>query len=1545
MSKKLRLAYAVALSLMMVLMPLSGVLAQEPVVETSLDAYKRLFATKDLFTLAKKGGDDWIDINLIVEEGTDVSQWMDVPVVRKPYAGMQGVTGQVRASDLSKLATTSGVLAIRPFVTTARTDEAIPSEGQTAQLARGPKGLLDRSVLQSAAPVSRELATETGPKSYYAIDDVMGTKAAWDMGYDGQGVIVGHLDDGCDFGHPDLEGTWATVMDESSPYYGWPLIYDPGPAYLHVLGYGAFNWQAVWNETLAASYSYYVDTSATPQIMVSQSGLTATAVITNVGYTDPPAYTEVGILENTYTFSHTSQSGVYHVGIHPESYLTMLAYAGEFAAVLVVDENEAGVYDTVYVDWDANHVFDSYERFTKEHPTGWYYDEAIASWSRDLDGDGVADASAGIMYWIADGDNFVPGHDVIYYPQYLDVPGAGDLVLFYGNFDGNSHGTGTGSAVAGQGISTGTESYDGVEIPEWADVSGGTVFGSAPGAKLFSSNLFSVGTTDVDAWFMHALGYDGVPGTGDEAQVDTNSWGYIGRDDAWVHEDSRIITRFNMMFPYTTWVISSGNGGYGYGTSGPPGTSPTAIQVGGYDLNGTTQYYNQPIAGPEQILWGDLTPFSSRGPDTAGRGDVEIMGIADGATGAMPVMHVPVQTGVLDGQMAFTEFGGTSQACPFVAGVAALTAQAYKDATGMWPDYATLKELLMSSATDANNDPFVQGAGRVNAKKAAEVAAGMDSSYYVSPSQWNAGDYRGERYTDFAYLVEPGTSTSQVFTVANTGNMTTTVDISAEALTRIGQWETTLETYSANEEETRNLSKPDYLVPLYLADGSVNVIPEGTDLMVVSVSTPWDEFSTGDHTVPASMTVDSLWYMKTLQWNDLNENGVLWDDVDGNGAVNNGELDNPPSTGDDRYDNSSQEINEFNNSYQYANTKESRVELPLERAGDGLFVGLHHYTSSGRDIDKLIVPTTTLTIRADFYQHMPMQWIETDVPTLTIGAGMTNTFCSTVTIPSYAPVGLYQAKLRVVGGDQETVIPVVANVPAVVESGDLNFQIGGADPSGYLYDNSYVYGGFDWLGNGAHDQGDWRMFFVDVPDETGLPAGTQWFVETTWQSPDTDIDTVIFGPAPDTYSAKYPDDFGPYTLDILGGSQNTLYQRGDLFDWGRYAYAWQTNTGEAHETVAAPLRPGLNLIALQNVLYGGLAPSERFTGTVGTVSVEPWPITTTTSDLSGSVQLSFTASVDMSGIGYGGSYGLGKPMVYTDQPIVQGGQKLFRFDCENSALLELTLGTQDASSTPDLDLNLYRNIGGSWVNVAYSAGATSDEHIRITRPADGMYLAQVVGYTVYGTGTFDLTIRNIAGNDLTVTGLPTGTIEAGMTYTFTLNYDKTMASGVYEGIVLMGTDRAPDMMQIPVEVTFETPDMGTSTVTAQATSTWSEDLAYTITLANTGLMTGTVVVTDMLPQSDNVALLAYSLGGGEATWDPAANGGYGSLMWEAMVAPQEVVTMTFTLATTAPKMGATEVITNTVTIDDGVNPPITSVDATTIRPYQHLRLPMLMKQP
>src|SRR6266568_3163087 len=94
----------------------------------------------------------------------------------------------------------------------------------------------------------------------------------------------------------------------------------------------------------------------------------------------------------------------------------------------------------------------------------------------------------------------------------LFVPGPGDLVAFYGSFAlGEEHGTWVSTDLAGNPVGNAGGLLD--------------VYGTAPNVKIVGVDLPT--SLDVaELFYFSSHGYDGIPGTGDEANIATNSWGY-----------------------------------------------------------------------------------------------------------------------------------------------------------------------------------------------------------------------------------------------------------------------------------------------------------------------------------------------------------------------------------------------------------------------------------------------------------------------------------------------------------------------------------------------------------------------------------------------------------------------------------------------------------------------------------------------------------------------------------------------------------------------------------------------------------------------------------------------------------------------------------------------------------------------------------------------------------------------------------------------------------------------------------------------------------
>ena len=79
---------------------------------------------------------------------------------------------------------------------------------------------------------------------------------------------------------------------------------------------------------------------------------------------------------------------------------------------------------------------------------------------------------------------------------------------------------------------------------------------------------------------------------------------------------------------------------------------------------------------------------------------------------------------------SFSVFGGTSMAAPITAGSAALVIESLKEKSVSYDPF-TVRNLLMSSASDLRSDPLTQGAGLVNALDAVRIVNGHGGKFMV----------------------------------------------------------------------------------------------------------------------------------------------------------------------------------------------------------------------------------------------------------------------------------------------------------------------------------------------------------------------------------------------------------------------------------------------------------------------------------------------------------------------------------------------------------------------------------------------------------------------------------------------------------------------------------------------------------------------------------------------------------------------------------------------------------------------------------------------
>ena len=1274
-----------------------------------------------------KGGHDLVNVYATVLAGTDVSRYF-VNLIQRPviFGGTQDVYGQVAVGDLVSLAQESGVVAIFSVgsVREKPVDEDKASPSQAELQAR-----LD-TLRAQAVPYDEAQAAEVGARGWFDVQDGHKSASAWAKGFTGDGVVVGVLDDGIDFGHPDLQGTYAWVTDPASPYFGWPMAFSQVSMYYFASDV------FVGSSAIASGYngSRWADAKTT---LPGQQ-------IPGQPQKSRISYKPLGsAVAHDYVVPRTSKSNLYRVGSLPEK--NLLALYGERVAVIAVDTKIAGVYDTVYVDLDGNHDFTDEKPVTKDSPEVY----------RDMNGDGYADISGGLLVWISDGVNPPPTADWLWGITCADssatmkgCPDNGTLLLFAGPYDaGYTHGTQCASNIAAQGVVNGGASAPPFRI-------NGMVQGGAPQVGLMDFGNHYYSGTDEDEFLVASLGYDGVPNSGDEVQIASNSygsftqmwggWGYIGR----------LVTALNMSIaPNTVWVFSAGNEGPGYGPQEGDG-SPTTIQAGSSTQYGSTNWDS--IVSRDQIVYGDITSFFSHGPNRDGSSGLDVLGNGGRGSGDEGLNYFG-----MDGATSWATWGGTSRSAPVVAGNLALVFQAYKARHGVWPTWDVAKSLLKSGATNSASSPFFQGAGVVNADRSTDLAAGI-YGVYATPDEWDVGDWNGVEYLNFAKVAKPGSTYTKTYEVTNPSGYNINVGLSDGYMQLITKTQMTFTTKNEGLESSFNFHSPDYLMKLDPA-----LIPADAEVMIVRYVHPYSSYDPDyNYTAPAN----SSWRFMLYNWTDVNGDGKLWVDKNNNGVVNHSDSPVIDNDGFHQVDYANSDIQRgeyIRMDYEFGGIGiPVIVRNPKERMADGYFFGFQH-----RNNDHT-VKTTTFQIGVEFFKRGDWPWLSVSTNSLAVPANGMATFDAVAQIPANAKSGAYEGVIFMQDpGDanhaaHESALPVVVNVISELPD-DGSITMGGdAAMADSMYQNSFTYGYFNWYGGGWTGAGDWRHYFFNV-DSADL-ANKNLLVHTSWVYTPTDINTWVLGPTKDCASngtgCGYPEPglgqpdpsiFGPYTLQPIGSSAGGFISGA--------TYPFNTSTGGPNDWIKVPLEStGLHEVALHNVVYAGKTLAEPFKTEVGTLNFEPTmdpavgDVTLGSVDVNaytstGVIDLNFTPSIAIPDLNATLSGGLATN--HYDQPaalVMPNGGVFSAWNPDNTAVpftVDQAGATQlkvhlNVPAAQDIDFFLVRDVNnnghpdqGVDVQVGSSGNSTGvDEEITVVNPVLDHYLAVMAGYAVDAGG-------------------------------------------------------------------------------------------------------------------------------------------------------------------------------------------------------------------
>lgn len=1047
------------------------------------------------------------------------------------------------------------------------------------------------------------------------IDNIMGSNTAiHKYGYDGSGIRIGIVDTGTDFSNPDVANSLARDKNNA------PVMIDADGQGI-VLTNATF--VANIKKGVIQNYTNAIPKNVTSSVYVTSKGVfldfhkkpKINIQVYNSLYPKGGAPVVNGTVPSDYKIGKdprhfiVSQSGVYHFGMIYESVSQGQYFRLQLVPVLVVDSTIPGFYDTIIADmsdsWKDYKKFDSFVApkydfdFTDESPIT--LGKGNENLVYDSNHDGNPDYGAGTV-----GARVLDVYGIIAKPSTIDKKlGAINGTLLppldpHGNFFGvmydyGGHGTGTAGSI----ISAGKQSYD-----IYANSTKYHIRGVAPGAQIVPIKALWLG--DAIYGWLWAAGFD----------QDNNQWRYSGNTRVDIISNSWGISTFpalqsvpgldvqslllgalsvphslDVNYPGVLMVSSAGNAGPGYGTLGTPDAAPFGITVGAVTDNvfvGYGPFKNQPRFGNSTSHYGEVSGFSSKGPSLIGDPKPDLM-----AVGEYSYTPTSVTKTSKNDTSEYGLFGGTSLAAPLVAGSAAILMESLKD-NGIPYNSFTIKNILMSTATDLGNDPFSQGAGLVNVTKAVDFALGNgdtfevynDASYYNTKKildsaldEMNSSSVGLQKikFTNsslpetswFGGRLNPGDRTSVTFTIVNPTNHTLEINITPQKLGLIKT-----DTYNGTTQvrlqdplvKKSGIYRPDYIklqeIKNYTGLSSffekTDPIPSDASLLVLNLESPFSQFMNSSAKKYADdMKISSLYL---YDWNAKNKSSV------------------PVS----------KDLSLINRGGAWGTVQELRVSDPAEKFEHVPLVGVYpvptRYSYWTGDT-KANSTSSDYTLTASYYKKTPWNEIWLDSKSIQVAPHGTAKVTATLIVPQDKTPGLYQAFVKFEGGSHTVNVPVSYAVLKKLQPKDLPTVIQGQQGDA-LYGNGYVGGGFDM--SNRYNAGDWRQYYFDVTDKTINSIA----MTISWKDPDTNLSVFVIDPQGRIIQTNTPP-------GVLGQFQG--WPTGDWlgpsipFSEGGGFYPIKNNDPTSTVLYASINQTGVYSVLIHAPLFGGRTVAEPVT--------------------------------------------------------------------------------------------------------------------------------------------------------------------------------------------------------------------------------------------------------------------------------------------------------------------------------------------------------------
>jgi len=1047
----------------------------------------------------------------------------------------------------------------------------------------------------------------------------------------GNGTIIAIVDTGVDFSNPDIQHSVARDK------INHPIMLDPDGQGIVLTNATFFAY--IDNNEIIRNYTKPIPSHMTSSVYVKKDGVFLDVSQGGKGSTIPiynSFFPQVGssVIFNG-TLDHDmkignnnkdyikSKSGVYHLGVIYQGGLEGPLTRLQVVPVLVVDSFTPGVYDTIIPDmstsWEDYTRFDlkpeekpNYDfDFTDEKPIVLGSGKEFLVY--DSNNDGKNDYSAGTfgaqvldVYGVIR-NNSTDIDDTLNAVNGTLLPAFDSDGEFFGLMtDFMGHGTLSAASI----VSRGQETYD-----IYNNSKKYTITGVAPDAKIVPVKTLWLGDT-VYGWLWaagfenkdHTWKFSGKP----RVDIISNSWGVSNFPSFNSSPGMDILSiilsvlatpnSLDENYPGITIISSAGNSGHGYGTIGLPNASPFGISVGATTNNvfvGYGPFKDQPRFGNTTTHSNDVVDFSSRGPGSIGDPKPDVMSI--GAHGFTPSNVLKTQKDSKD--ESFSLFGGTSMAAPLVSGSAAILIEEMKKQSQDYDPFL-VKNILMSTAKDLNNDPFTQGSGLTNIESALNYVHGEDGVFIVynddsynnikkildpSIEHINSTAIGFEKFQLpthsfpmtgwFAGQLLPGERTTTTFTIKNPTNNTLQINVMPQTLSLISNTQFNGTTILRQHDSI--LNETDKFIPNYIELSDVNTstelgdffnedkpIPDESSLMILNLNFQFSDFMNNTSDVYADDIKIASLYL--YDWIDNNNDTKI----------------------------SSNELSMVNRAGSWGTVQELRVSEPTKKFEGVPLVGVYpvptRYSYWLGDT-KQNSTSMDYTISANYYEkeQWSVVWSESEI--ISVPPKNTTAIDVTLIVPNNYHTGIYQGFLNFKSDKHTVNAPISFVVKQPVVENDSTILIKGVQSNDVLYGNGYTKGAFDMANR--YMAGDWRQYYFDVQNESINSAA----IELSWASDDTNLSVFVMDPTGKVIQTNVPSGvFGHFldwtSLDWLG---NSIFSQGGGFFPVK-------NKDDTSTVLYIPInQTGTYTLLTHSTLFGGDSTTEPITLAAKFTNISP----------------------------------------------------------------------------------------------------------------------------------------------------------------------------------------------------------------------------------------------------------------------------------------------------------------------------------------------------